>query len=472
MIVAPGCTGASSPAPAVAVRADTPASASPPATPAATPVQSPVATPVKPEPEVRQIAPGDAPPALPPVEAPPVAAPTDPAPALPIAAPPDPATAVPEPPLFPTPPAVAVASIEKLTPGWEVAMELDRVVKIERLDGGLLFRLAGEAHDIGPDGTMVARPQLGPPAVVVMTGEEVPIIGAWPGDVWRIHEVTHEREGSDLSFLKWRGNNRWVAQPFMGGNTDIDENELAVHRWSPRGGFLLVSAVANNDPAQFHRVAGKYGDPDDMPLADMENIRDVFESIGGTLFLFVDPQKDGVGLQILRSCKPDEELGCEHSGGVRFGRTDSRYLRYETGVMAARQRWSISAAINEEVAHPMPRRNYIVHYEAGGWKLDAVPGDQFVTHMLPVSDGSLWIVLKSGGKETLWHRSNAGKWVAVALPGDVADMPEVEIALRDESHLWIAVNAGERHTLYSTRAALQAPPEPTGVVPAPASAPG
>ena len=354
---------------------------------------------------------------------------------------------------------VAVEAIEHLAPAWEPAMKLDRPVALETLAGGVLLRVDGAPHELGPDGALVAKPTVDVPT---RKGDwQADVEGVWPDDAWWIKVRYGDRVGSDVAFHKWRGGNRWVPQA-SDGKKEWDGEAAPGYHWTPRGGMLL--AEDNGGEANFVRLAGKHAAPASMHFGS-GFVRDVFESAGGTVFLFTRPEaveRQG-SLEILRSCKPDEPPGCERSGGLTLELVapDRHYL----GVMAARNRWSISVVVNRLLGGPEGDREEhgIVHYEAGGWKIEAVPGNGDVRQMLAAPDGGLWIVTDPK-PQSLWHRSDAGKWVAVDLPAELVGAQEIQVALRDPTHVWLAGNVGDVHAIHAAPAALQttAAPSPEG----------
>ena len=413
--------------------------------------------PAQPEPEVQQIPPVAAvPPALP------TPTPSIAQPALPGLLMPLPSTGGAELPRFPTPPPVVeVASVERATPGWELALSFDRAVTLERFQSGVLCNVGGVPHELGPDGALVAKPAADFSKVrpVMHAGH---VVGSWPDDAWRFSERWQDRGSSDLVFSKWNGK-RWVAQQLLKGRK-INESEIDAYHWSPRGGMFMVPmrwhAVPPEGPVQFRRIAGRSPDPKPLVVAEESQVEAAVEAEDGTLYVFVQPQRTDLGLEILRHCDQSAVPGCERTGAVALGRPEATGTHYRTGIITTRGGASISAAVSEYPHRDASGRLYLVHFERGGWTLDAVPGEQpmEVGHLLPVADGSLWIVLDEPSKHTLWHRSPLGRWVAVPLPEHAGPTAQIQIALRDEGHLWMSVNTDDHHAIYSTRAALQSAP--------------
>ena len=249
---------------------------------------------------------------------------------------------------------------------------------------------------------------------------------------------------------------RSLGPQVSGGQKIWYGGELPGYHWTPRGGMLLVTVDAG--VASFARLAGKHAAPEPMTFG-AGYVYNVFESAGGTVFLFLQPgdtERQG-GLEILRSCKPDEAPGCERSGGFTLAQ-EIAMSRHYPGLMAARNRWSISAVVHRITGSPDgdSEAYAILHYETGGWKLEATPGNGDVRQLLAAPDGGLWMVLEPK-PQSLWHRSDAGKWVAVDLPAELAGSESIQIALRDPTHVWVAGNVGDVHAIHAAPAAQQAP---------------
>lgn len=365
-----------------------------------------------------------------------------------------------DPPLLPAvPPAPTAASIDRHAPVWELVQEHTGPVQLERLAGGVLARVDGVPHELGPDGALVAKPAIDPKSAQLVPPRAVPE-GTWPGDPWRVVSLD-TRASTYTSFHRWRGGNRWVAQPFA-GSTRLSPEEFATYAWTPRGGLLLVVHFEEDTDAVFHRLAGKYDAPAPMPVG-AGDVRGVIESVDGTLFVFVGvpgpPQARG--LDILRSCKKDEVSPCERTGGAALARPEGAIASFWVGEAAVRGRRDVTAEITESATTGVvtTRRRYLVHHERDAWKLEPVPEDQVVEHLLAAADGGLWITLRDekARKDSLWHRSDAGAWVGIDLPGRAADATGVEVAMRDDEHVWLAVNAGDHHALYATAATPRLP---------------
>ncbi len=270
-----------------------------------------------------------------------------------------------------------------------------------------------------------------------------------------------DRDGWTLSFRRREGD-AWVTQE-GGGATTWDEDTFVGHRWTPRGGVLL--ARGDRGVARFERLGGEHPAPAPM-LFGAGVLADAFESAGGTVFLFVLSGDLGASssVDILRSCTPGGVRGCERRGGFTLPRVGD--ARYYLGEMASRDRRGMSAAIyvDRDASKRTIEDRYIVHHEADGWTIEAVPGNLAIRQMLAAPDGGLWLVLGEQ-QQSLWHRGG-GAWSAVDLPADLVGSEKIQVALRDDSEVWVAGNVGEHHAIHATpaslRSAAKAAVEPPG----------
>ena len=471
-LLAVGCTGPTTPTPAVATRADAPISVTSPATLTATPPTiQPPATPAPPTPIV-----------VPTIAEPTIAEPTTPVPPgpAPVAESPVPSLDAgplppdrfrPQPsadgtamPSFLTPlPAIDVDKVERATPGWERVLSFDRSVQVERFVAGMLVIVGGVPHEPGPDGALVARPEVDHSKVRMFVDSGAPL-GTWPGDPWRRGDDWGDGRGnSEVSYFRLTASGRWVAQRLIDSKKTY-ENMFEGLQWSPLGGLLLVPTRWPQDDLadtfKFRRVGSTAPVPKPLVTAPGVIGIGVVEAHDGTIYLITLPMEpDKVGVDIFLHCDQKAVPGCERQGGVSLRSPGTERTMYDVQYAAARQGSSFSAAIREIFWTSNASVGYLIHRERGGWTLEVLPGDLTVVHMLPVSDGSLWLVLADNSeKETLWHRSPLGKWVAVPLPGGADPDDRVQIALRDPDHVWVSVDTDTQHAIFSARAALQAAP--------------
>lgn len=417
-------------------------------------------------PELAEAAPKTAsPPVLATVE-PPAPAIEPPAPAVPppAPAPPDADGTIALPVLVPPAP-VDAARLGRVAPAWEQVQAFAGEVELEPLAGGVLARIDGVPHELALDGALVKNPAADPKRPRALANS-FGIDGVWPDDAWRITGTLRGRGDSmQISFYKWTDGRRWVAQP-LAGRTVVSDHEMAAHRWTPRGGWLVVTA--DDGTASFSRVAGEHPAPAPLPFTG-GRVLDAFEGADGTVFLFIFAVRGFVrSLEVLRSCAPASPPGCERSGGVAIEPPGFAFGTFNTGHIVARAGGALSAQIDTSQVLPKDETTrYLLHFDAGTWRLEAVPGNRSLGQMLPAADGGLWLTLGDHGQgKALWHRDTAGTWVAVDLPPRLADSGfTVQIALRDAAQLWLAGNTGDHHAIYRTAAAWTAPE----VAPKPAS---
>ncbi len=472
-LLAVGCTGPTTPTPAVATRADAPISVTSPATLTATPPTiQPPATPAPPTPIV-----------VPTIAEPTIAEPTTPVPPGPAhvaeapvpsldAGPLPPDLFRPQPsadgtamPSFLTPlPAIDADKVERATPGWERVLSFDRSVQVERFVAGMLVLVGGVPHEPGPDGALVARPEVDHRKVRLFTDSGAPL-GTWPGDAWRRGDDWGDGRGdSEVLYFRLTASGRWVAQRLIDSNKAY-ENMFEGLQWSPRGGLLLMPTRWSQDDElpdtfTFRRVGSTAPVPKPLVTAPGVTGIGVVETHDGTIYLITQPMEPEIfGIDIILHCDQKAVPGCERQGGVSLRSPGAQRGTYNLQYAAARQGSSFSAAVREFSRASAGSVGYLIHRERGGWTLEVLPGDLSVVHMLPVADGGLWLVLADNGeKETLWHRSPLGKWVAVPLPGGADPDDRVQIALRDPEHVWVSVDTDTQHAIFSARAALQAAP--------------
>lgn len=344
--------------------------------------------------------------------------------------------------VFPRPELVAHADFERVTPAWERVMEIDREVVLEPLARGVLARIGDGWHEVDTNGELVAARGLWSPGPQLVHNQR--ISGVWPEDAWYISEESIERDGSDVAFHTWDGE-RWIWQKTKGKGV-FESDDFAVHRWSPRGGFLLVEQ--RPDVVNFRRLGGKRPPPGKIPLKDSGRVRDALESVDGTVFLFVVPDEPArsSGLENVCNRRPGEILRPPPAG-----EGGGHYM----GSMAARGGSKISvemAAVRDGSIGWKPVDHYIIHYEEGGWEVEAIPGSRIIDAMLAAPDGGLWLVI---GDNALWHRSDAGTWMGVDLPPGLVGAKGLQMAMHRD-RLWVVGKVGERHVIHATAAILAA----------------
>ena len=346
-------------------------------------------------------------------------------------------------PLLPLPDPFDPRRLTRHAADWDLVMESERAVGLVPLDRGVLARIDGASHVIGPDGALVAKPEVDAKPSM-LAGE---VFGAWPDDAWRLDSVQNGRLSADHAFYKWRGNNRWVRQ--KAGEHDKVSPEWMSFR-SVRGGIVVVLPGSDFD---FVRAAGKYPAPESLEIGEM--VRDVaaFEADDGTIFLFAWAYDDGDprGLMIFHGCKRPAP-GCARSGGVALPGVPG--TRHSPREMVARRRGALTVAIEESVDGQPSGRQYLVHHEARGWKAEGLAYGQKVERLLPGPDGGVWIELLDVAGASLVHRSETGEWLGFDLPEAASGATKLDLALSGDGELWLAFNVGEHHAFYRRPATL------------------
>ena len=118
-----------------------------------------------------------------------------------------------------------------------------------------------------------------------------------------------------------------------------------------------------------------------------------------------------------------------------------------------RQQHSISSVAEVRTGESV--QPHLLHYEAGGWKLESIT--DVPRGLWPTKDGGLWTMVG----EQLLHRDPNGGWREVVLPEGATS---VSAAMRgDSSELWIAANIADTTVVFGTAANAQSPPAAPGM---------
>ena len=346
------------------------------------------------------------------------AAPEDPA-ALPaIALPPR------EPPEIPV---TTVAATSTEAP-WREVVRPSEAVAFAVLIRGVLGKSDGGYWDVADDGQLVMRPEIQAP--------QSDILGYWPTNAWNIETrvKVDARDRSDdgvrqVRLMRLRGNRRWVPQEYGYEQRWEDEGQTIV--MGAKGGMLVEHM------GSIERVAGNADDPE------------IGHGLGGSLVAFFETRKGRIytverkddELFALRDC---EDLECAETSamklpsGTRWGFT-SPVPRQKNSV-------SVVGTLHDEAGD----KAHLLHYETGGWKLDALPGTP--RGLWPTKDGGLWVLVD----DELLHRDPDAGWRSVTLPDGASS---VTAAMRgDFSELWIAATVGGSTVVFATHANAQKPP--------------
>jgi len=332
-------------------------------------------------------------------------------------------------------PVTAVAATSVEAPWREVARPSEAVA-FEVLIRGVLGKSTGGYWDVSEQGQLVLRPEIQAP--------NAKIIGTWPNNAWSIETRVKidPRDRADdgvtqVRLMRLRGNRRWVPQEYNYEQRWEDDGQRIV--MAAKGGILVehrgtIERVAGNAEApEFGQTLGP-------------NIVAFFETRKGRVYTVerVDDE-----LLALREC---EDLECADLSAVKF----PSGARWAFTSPVPRQNNSISAVatLHEDGGD----KAHVLHYEAGGWKLDALPGAPM--GLWPTKDGGLWTMVAG----SLLHRDPDGAWRSVELPDGASS---VTAAMRgDFSELWIAATVGGSTVVYATHARAQLPPpepEPAAV---------
>ena len=354
-----------------------------------------------------------------------------------------------------------------LTPAWtEAHTDAGHKLTLETgLSGGVLLRVDGAPHSLQEDGTFVPVPAADAESPSAL--QHAPRIeGFWPKNAWRVserelddkalrkHDLPQEWGEMGLPptwfrFHTFRGNNRWVGQTVgmhagpddytveePGGVTEPDHDEYVVWAASPRRGLIVAKGAPPNDDEKtpllhFERVGG--GDaPESMEYQDGRPLG-MYETKGGQVFLFL---ADFGHVVVQRSCAPSKDPAeCAAQSRVALPAAEFGGS-YELVAAAHRHRKSASFGLRAKHKESKETREFLLHYETGGFKLEVPPDAAPIQQILSADDGGLWIVLGNH----LWHRDDAAQWSRVTLPPALADAAEIQIA-KDQSdprRLWIS----------------------------------
>ncbi len=338
---------------------------------------------------------------------------------------------------YPTPiPEGAVTNVE---PRWTEAARFDDDVTLVALEGGLLSRVGGVAHEL-VDGVWQARPEVDAarPRALRRAGE---VEGSWGDNAWRISAREHngERESfTVLQFMRWRGNHKWVSQKIpeplgYGGENTFDDMGTALVRTSGRGGLLLADMTWQPSVGlSIVRIAGGAASPGFEPFAqDMEAV-DLYETPGGRVFVFGETYGDDRFI-VQRSCRDDDSAECVRKHAVRLPQTQGR--RWVPTLMAATSRNGAAFVMRDGVSED-DATHYLLRHEGGRFRFEAIPADGKVKQLLSGEGGGLWAVAETDDADEVLFRGAGGDWHTLARPEGVK-APEVTLARGDDA-MWIS----------------------------------
>lgn len=392
------------------------------------------------------------PPATPPVTAP-VTPPVTPPPAVPppdavVVAPPEPASDTP-PPAEDVAPAVPVEaptiSVQTITAtpttvAWREVARPAEATTFVPLIRGVLAKSAGGYSDVDDSGALVLRPEIEAPPF--------PVLGVWPDNAWYVETRTRvdPRDRSmtqikEMRLMRLRGKKRWVPQEYKYEQRFLDEGQQ-VQIGGSAG--LIVSHEGT-----LTRLADNAVDPV-LGLDRGGTLVAFFETRAGEIYTIRQPP--GVELNgPLYAQRDCADQACVDREAVKLPLGN----QWSFTKPVTRQQHSVSAVAEARVDAGV--QAHLLHYEAGGWKLESVASAP--VGLWPTKDGGLWTMVG----EQLLHRDPKGMWRAVALPEGATS---VTAAMRgDSSELWISATVGDAAVVYATAANAQTPPAPAAPAP-------
>lgn len=319
---------------------------------------------------------------------------------------------------------------------WRTVATVDAPLKFEPLLGGVLGKSAAGYHDVDENGALVLRSEI--------ESTPHPIVGYWPKNAWHVEvrdkkvDVRDRSDGGgnrEIRLMRLRGKRRWVPQAYEFEQRFLDEgHKFAV---GGKGGMLveLRGSVA--------RVGGQ-SPPPEIGNVRGNSLKALFETKSGRLYTV---HKDGEALYVQRDC---QDQACVAANSMKL----PNGTKWAFGSSIRRRRHSLTAMADLQALDGTTQA-HLLHYAAGGWKLEALA--EAPRGLWPTKDGGLWV---AAGDELL-HRDPEGQWRSVGVPDGATS---VTAAMHgDAGELWIAATVGEKTVVYATHANAQqdAPPQPT-----------
>lgn len=332
--------------------------------------------------------------------------------------------------------AAAVVKPSAMLVPWRQVAKRTELLRLEPLIAGVLGHSKAGYHDIDDNGDLVLRRAIEAPAS--------PIVGYWPKNAWnietRIKTIKGDRSGEEIRqirLMRLRGNRRWVPQEYnYEQRFDDDGERFAI---GGKGGLLVES------DGSLTRVAGQAPDPE-VGAHQPGALVGFFETRSGRLYT---AYRHDDTVYVHKDCA-DQACVAANNNALPHG----AYWAFSGSV--PRQRHSVSTVAEVRVdEQPVV---HVLHYETGGWKLEAMP--EAVGAMWPTRDGGLWARVG----QAVWHRDPDGLWHEIELPEGAT---EVTVAMRrDQSELWISATGTDGPFVAATHANAQDPaPESESTTP-------
>jgi hypothetical protein len=169
------------------------------------------------------------------------------------------------------------------------------------------------------------------------------------------------------ALMRLRGGKRWVPQDFEGSQRFEDEGHD--FRKSNNGGLL----AQNPETDAWTRVADNGEDPD-FGVYNGNSVVDFIETRARKYYVV---SKDDEHVYVQTDCA-DEACMADNTKMLPLG------TEWEFGRQATRQRNSATLVATAA------SRNFVLHYESGGWKLEEFTSGK-ADAMWATKDGGLWV---------------------------------------------------------------------------------
>lgn len=258
------------------------------------------------------------------------------------------------------------------------------------------------------------------------------VSGHWPDESWAFqYQSMHDRAVTTrVRLLRLRGK-RWVPQTLLVDQWHFSDDVGATRKSWKIGYFAVVQNT-------LLRVASNGLEAPDLRYRG--SLRDIVESKAGDVFTL---SEDGRTYYVQTACA---DPSCVDANAIPLPPGS-----WEWAASIPRQKHSVSLTLREPAT---ARRTHVLHYETGGWKLEALPDGNALMALWPTADGGLWAQTETA----LLHRDPAGAWRKVALPEGVQPTGPVFAAMTgDMSELWLLGARDGAQIVLATKAKAQAP---------------
>lgn len=272
-------------------------------------------------------------------------------------------------------------------------------------------------------------------AWVPVDGLEAPpgaVSGHWPDESWAFQYKTMNDRAvtTRVRLLRLRGK-RWVPQTLLADQWRFSEDVGATRKSWKIGYFAVVDRT-------LLRVASNGLEAPDLRYRG--SLMDIVDSKAGDVFTLTE---DGGAYYVQTACA---DQACVDANAIPLPPGS-----WEWAASIPRQKHSVSLTLREPATS---RRTHVLHYETGGWRLEALPDGNVLLALWPTADGGLWAQTETG----LLHRDPAGAWRKVALPEGVQPIGRVFAAMTgDMSELWLLGTRSGAQVVLAAAAKAQTP---------------